>query len=191
MTRTGSRCGGHNTSGASSVPVQIGYRPHYLTPTNVDQHQPVSSQAVGHPGRRSAGQGSPSGATSANAARSKQNMPSPGGQISRMAIHKHGGAGPGVDRVWHPIDLPQGYHTTARGQSYPKIAAGRVEGCPRAAVWSGYARSTGCHTAPSVQDQWCGQTKIRPSPGRQTSGRGENRRELPRYISTAYRLFSR
>ncbi len=28
----------------------------------------------------------------------------------------------------------------------------RVEGCPRVAAWSGYARSTGCHSSPSVQD---------------------------------------
>ncbi|CAA9383741.1 MAG: hypothetical protein AVDCRST_MAG66-497, partial [uncultured Pseudonocardia sp.] len=25
-----------------------------------------------------------------------------------------------------------------------------VEGCPRAAAWSGYARSTGCRTSPVV-----------------------------------------
>ncbi len=35
------------------------------------------------------------------------------------------------------------------------------------------------------------QTKIRPSPGRQRSGRDENRRELPRRISTVHSLFSR
>jgi hypothetical protein len=34
-------------------------------------------------------------------------------------------------------------------------------------------------------------TKIRPSPGRRTSGIGENRRELPRRLPTAHRLFSR
>ncbi len=33
--------------------------------------------------------------------------------------------------------------------------AGSVEGCPRAAVWSGCARSTGCHTAPACKiDFW-------------------------------------
>ena len=42
--------------------------------------------------------------------------PSPGGQISGMASHKDccGWVG---GRVWHPINLPKGYHTPSRGQS--------------------------------------------------------------------------
>jgi hypothetical protein len=50
--------------------------------------------------------------------------------------------------VRHPIDLPEGYHTTARGQSCTRSGRGRVEGCPRAAARSGCARSTRCRTSP-------------------------------------------
>jgi hypothetical protein len=59
---------GHDASGTSGAPVQIGYKPHHPTPPNVDQHQPASSQATRRPERRSPGQGSLSGATSASAA---------------------------------------------------------------------------------------------------------------------------
>ena len=59
---------GQDMSGPSGASVQIGYKPHHPTPTNVDQHQPTSSQATAHLERQSAGQRSPSGATSANAA---------------------------------------------------------------------------------------------------------------------------
>jgi len=47
--------------------------------------------------------------------------------------------------VWHPDDLPEGYHTTSRGRSRTTSAGGCVEGRPRAAARSGVARSTGCH----------------------------------------------
>jgi hypothetical protein len=48
-----------------------------------------------------------------------------------------------------------------------------VEGCPRAAAWSGCARSTGCHDSPSVQDRLLG-----PSPGRRTSRSSEKPGEV-------------
>src|SRR3954464_5010961 len=32
----------------------------------------------------------------------------------------------------HPDDLPEGYHTAARGQSMDEAGGGGVEGCPRA-----------------------------------------------------------
>ncbi len=44
------------------------------------------------------------------------NMPSPGGQASGMVVHQHDEAGPGMDRVWHPVDLPKGYHAAPRGR---------------------------------------------------------------------------
>ncbi len=50
-----------------------------------------------------------------------------------------------------------------------------VEGCPRAAAWSGCARSTGCHASPSVQDRLLG-----PSPGRRTSRSSEKPGEVAR-----------
>jgi hypothetical protein len=45
----------------------------------------------------------------------------------------------------HPDDLPEGYHTAARGQSPARSGAVCVEGCPRASARSGCARSTGWH----------------------------------------------
>jgi hypothetical protein len=60
-----------------------------------------------------------------------------------------------VGEVWHLIDLPEGYHTPARGQSQTNAGTDSIEGCPRAGVWSGCARSTGCHTAPARKiDLW-------------------------------------
>jgi hypothetical protein len=81
------------------------------------------------------------------------NMPSPGGQISGMAGHQRGPRLGRVDRVWHPIDLPPGLPRGDPGAELPEVVAYRVEGCPRVAAWSDYARSTGCHTRPSVQDR--------------------------------------
>jgi hypothetical protein len=52
-----------------------------------------------------------------------------------------------------PSTSPKGYHTAARGQSKTTYAPVSVERCPRAAVWSGSARSTGCHTSSRVQDR--------------------------------------
>src|SRR5437763_97365 len=59
------------------------------------------------------------------------------------------GAGCGIP----PASL-KGYHATARGQNCTMRAPARrartctVEGCPRAAAWSGSARPPGCHTTP-------------------------------------------
>jgi hypothetical protein len=44
-------------------------------------------------------------------------MPSPGGQVSGMAGRERCCGWAGVGRVGHPLDLPKGYHTPARGQS--------------------------------------------------------------------------
>ena len=60
---------------------------------------------------------------------------------------RRAGRSPGWPEVWHPDDLPEGYHTPARGQSCTRLAAGCVEGCPRTGARSGCARSTGCHTS--------------------------------------------
>jgi hypothetical protein len=48
---------------------------------------------------------------------SNQTVPSPGGQVSGMAGHDRCCGWAEVGRVWHPLDLPEGYHTPARGQS--------------------------------------------------------------------------
>jgi hypothetical protein len=33
-----------------------------------------------------------------------------GRAVSGIAVYKHGGTRPRVDRVWHPADFPKGYH---------------------------------------------------------------------------------
>jgi hypothetical protein len=80
-------------------------------------------------------------------------MPSPGGQISGMASYDNCCGWVGWGGVWHPIDLLEGYHTATWGQSRITHVPVSSRGCPQAAVWLGYARSTGCHTSPSVQDR--------------------------------------
>jgi hypothetical protein len=50
--------------------------------------------------------------------------------------------------MWHPADLPQGYHTTTQGQSHTAHAP-VPSGCPWAAAWSGSARPTECHNSPA------------------------------------------
>jgi hypothetical protein len=82
--------------------------------------------------------------------RPKQSMPSPGGQVSGMTGHQRGRGWAGVDRVGHPADLP---------------------------TWSGYARSTGCPTAPSMQDHpWSssGGNASRPPTRPRTSRHGRS-----------------
>jgi len=56
-------------------------------------------------------------------------MPSPGGQVSEMA-KLDGHRRCWVRRVWHLVDLPEGYHTASRGPEPTRSAAGSVEGWP-------------------------------------------------------------
>jgi hypothetical protein len=56
-----------------------------------------------------------------------------------------------VGRVWHPPGLPPGPPHASPGAEPCDARAGPVEGCPRAAAWSGSARPTGCHTTTSVK----------------------------------------
>jgi hypothetical protein len=121
-------------------------------PPNVDQRHPTFPQVTGHPDRKSLVGVLPAALHHQARCGPDQNMPSPGGQASGMAGYKCGGAGPGVDRVWHPIDLPPGLPHDGPGAELHEAITSCVEGCPRAVVWSGYARPTGCHTSPSVQD---------------------------------------
>ena len=51
--------------------------------------------------------------------------------------------------MWHPADLPQGYHTTTQGQSHTAhapVPSGLPPGPPRG---PGSARPTGCHNSPA------------------------------------------
>src|SRR4051794_21572907 len=43
----------------------------------------------------------------------------------------------------HPDDLPEGYHTAARGQSIARPAAVGVEGCPRTSARSDWRQVDG------------------------------------------------
>ena len=59
----------------------------------------------------------------------------PGSQrIKNKERPRRAGRSPGWPEVWHPVDLPEGYHTTTRGQSFTMLAGGCVEGCPRVAA---------------------------------------------------------
>ncbi len=52
---------------------------------------------------------------------------------------------PGVDRVWHPVDLPQGYHTAPRGQSYASsspVTSRAAPGAPRGRATPGRRDAT-------------------------------------------------
>ncbi len=114
----------------------------------------------------------------------QQDMPSPGGQVSGMAdpSAKPGRWGGGV---WHPADLPEGYHAAPRRQAWtsrPRVGKemlppGRrvvglrqVDGMPPG---SQRARSSVVAGRPEYHDG--GQSKIRPFPGRETSSSGKNR----------------
>ena len=103
--------------------------------------------------------------------RSLQNMPSPGGQVSGMAdtSAKPGRWGSGV---WHPADLPEGYHAAPRGHAWQARPAVSGDGAPGAPRGRANARSTGCHTAPSVQDHpWSPGTGSITMVNRSRSGR--------------------
>ncbi len=102
-------------------PVQIGYKPQYLTPPNVDQHHPTFPQATGRLIRQGPGRRSPRRATSASAARSpNKTCPRRADRSPGWPSTSTGAAGPGEGRVWHPADLPQGLPHEPRGQELPK-----------------------------------------------------------------------
>jgi hypothetical protein len=84
----------------------------------------------------------------------KQPMPSPGGQVSGM-VGTNAKPGRWGGGVWHPADLPEGYHTAPRGHAWPARVAESRDGAPGEPRGRADARSTGCHTVPSVHDhQW-------------------------------------
>ncbi len=160
-----------------AIPAQIGYKPRHPTPANDNQYQPTFPRLTGHLDHQSPGRRPPSGATSPNAARPKQSVPSPGGQISGMTGHQRGWAGGRVWTGWGiPPTSPRATTWGPEGRAH-KDTAGRVEGCPRVPTWSGYARLTGCPTAPSVQDHpWSssGGNASRPPTRQRTSQHGRS-----------------
>jgi len=88
----------------------------------------------------------------------RQGVPSPGGQVSGM-VGK--GAQP-ADEVGATGAIPTTSSRATRPQHGGKpgmIGVGISGSCPRAAVWSGYARSTGWHLGRSV-----GTEQIRSEP---------------------------
>ena len=107
-------------------------------------------------------------------------MPSPGGQISRMTSHKNCCGwvrGRGVASHRSPGGLP---HANP-GAEPDHARAGSVEGCPRAGVWSGCARSTGCHTAPAHKIESWGR---RRAVGRREAVRNPEKQREPSSRST-------
>jgi hypothetical protein len=147
------------------VPAHAGTDRVQLVPPHTGQRRPMFSQATGRPDRRSPSWSSSTGATSANAARYKHNMPSPTGQISGTANYhnrrQRGRGGQGVASPWPPS---RSYHAPARGQSRTKRASVPMRAAPGLARGRASARPTGRHTSPSVQDRRSG-----PSLGRRTS----------------------
>ena len=135
---------------------RIGYKPHHPTPPNLDQRHPTFPQATGHPGHQGPGRRSTSRATSASAVPQPANqmLPRRAGRVSGMADTsakpvRWGGLGVASRRP--PRGLPRG----SPGARLASSTGGEEGWCPRGAAWSGYARSTGCHTASSAQDhQW-------------------------------------
>jgi hypothetical protein len=59
--------------------------------------------------------------TSASTAQPDYTMASPGRQTSGMAGHKNTCGWVRWAGVWHPVDLPEGYHTTTQGQSLAHV----------------------------------------------------------------------
>jgi hypothetical protein len=75
-------------------------------------------------------------------------VPTPGGQSSGMATKERLRLGQ-VGTVWASHRLPsKGLPRGSPGAERHNAHTGLVEGCPRTAAWSSFARPTGCHTAP-------------------------------------------
>ena len=93
------------------------------------------------------------GAASAITALSNQTLPSPGGQVSGMASQVSYCGAAGAVGVASPRLPKTGLPHVSPGAEPGSTRFGCVEGCPRADVWSGGARSTGCPTSHSVSGQ--------------------------------------
>ncbi len=90
-----------------------------------------------------------------------------------------------------PIDLPSGLPRGAPGTRAPRGRRRSRRGLPLGRRVVGLPPDRRDATQlPACKISWGGQIKIRPSPGRQTSGRGENRRELPRCFRCLPAVFS-
>jgi hypothetical protein len=127
---------------------QIGYKPHHLTPPNVDQHRQASPQVKAHSDRQGTGRSCLNGATSASAARFQQSMPSPGEQSPGWPSTSMAGA----RQAGIPSTSPRA-PTRCPGASLASSTGGEYEISPRGSAWSGCAKPTGCH-------QSCGQDRL-------------------------------
>jgi len=78
-------------------------------------------------------------------------MPSPGGQVSGMTGRRRRGRWQGYATECGIPSTSQRATTRRHGGRADRVKLRAVEGCPRAAVWSGYARSTGCRTVPGCE----------------------------------------
>jgi len=78
-------------------------------------------------------------------------VPSPGGQVSEMAGHEHCCGLGRVGGMGHLLDLPEGYHTTTRGQSQTTQAPVVLRAAPGLSCGRTGARSTRCPTVPACK----------------------------------------
>jgi hypothetical protein len=78
-------------------------------------------------------------------------VPPPGGQVSEMAGHEHCCGRGGWAGVWHLLDLPTGLPHSRPGAEPDDLRTGSAEGCPRAAVWSGWRQIDEIPHSTSVQ----------------------------------------
>ncbi len=133
--------------------VQIRYRPRHPTLADIGQHHPTFPQVSGRLDHRSPGRRSLSGATSANAARSKTNH-ALAGRADLRDGQPRARAGPGLGwtRCGVPSTSPQGYHTATRGQSYLRPRRSR-RGLPPGRRAVGLRQIDGTPHRPSVQDR--------------------------------------
>ena len=76
----------------------------------------------------------------------------------------------------HPVDLPRGLPRDDPGAELHEARRGSVEGCPRAAAWSGCARSTGCRTSPVVGQDQVVRSFVNRSSGRPPAAKNSKKR---------------
>lgn len=151
--------------------VQIGYKPYYPTPPNVDQRpQRSPGHRPSRPPRPWPAFSQPRYISKRSAAQTKHALAGRAGLRDGPTSAEPGSVG------WRGVASrrpPRGLPRDSPGARLPSSAGGGEGWCPRGATRLGYARSTGCHTAPSVQNhQWSPEIKkASRHPARHHTGR--------------------
>jgi hypothetical protein len=123
-----------------------------LVPPNTGPRRPTCSQATGGPSAEALAGVLPAALHQQTQHAPKPSMPPPGGlppggRYQRQVRLSRGGG------VWNPVDLPQGYHTAPRGQSYTTlspVASRAAPGPPRSDSVTVDGMPHGSHRARSV-----------------------------------------